>query len=146
MKLDDVEDLAWDLMDDHGIATTWSFSFDNAKRRCGQCVHSKRTITVSRYYAEQNGEKEISDTILHEIAHALVGPGNGHGPKWQAMARKIGATPNRCADASVVMPPAPWELVCTEGHSLGFRHRRYRHMNMHVCGRCRSPLVYLPTV
>lgn len=131
------------LMDEHGLHA-WSFGFDNAKRRCGQCNYTKRLITLSRYYVGMNDEREVRDTILHEIAHALTGPGHGHGPKWKSTARKIGATPNRCADASVSMPPAPWELLCTEGHSLGPRHRRYRHMDMNVCGRCRSPLVYVP--
>lgn len=142
MHLNDAEDLAFDLMADYGLST-WNFGFDNAKLRCGQCSHAKRRITLSRHYVELNDEREVRDTILHEIAHALT-PGAKHGPKWQAVARRLGATPKRCADASVSMPEARWELICTEGHSYGPRHRRYLRMNMHVCGRCRSPLVYLP--
>jgi predicted SprT family Zn-dependent metalloprotease len=120
----------------------WSFAFDNAKRRCGQCSHKRKQITLSRHYAALNGPAEVHDTILHEIAHALT-PGAGHGPKWRAMARKIGAKPQRCADASVEMPEAKYQLVCTNGHDLGPRHRRYRHMDMHVCGRCGSSLRYV---
>ena len=146
MELEAARTTARQLMDEYQLHT-WSFGFDNAKRRCGRCSYAKRLITLSRHYVELNDEREVRDTILHEIAHALTGAGVGHGPKWQATAREIGATPNRCADASVSMPRARWELVCTEGHSFGERHRRHRDITvMHVCGRCRSPLVYLPNV
>jgi predicted SprT family Zn-dependent metalloprotease len=123
----------------------WSFAFDNAKRRCGQCTFNKKRITLSRYYVELNTPAEVHETILHEIAHALVGPGHGHGPKWCAMARKVGAKPQRCADASVKMPEAKYQLMCTSGHDFGPRHRKNRNMDMHVCGRCHSPLRYVLT-
>lgn len=41
-----------------------------------------------------HGAKEVHETILHEIAHALAGPGAGHGPKWREMARRVGARDN----------------------------------------------------
>lgn len=145
MDLYEAEDLAEELMKFHGL-DKWTFGFDRAKQRCGQCQHSKHEITLSRYYAERNDRSEVQDTILHEIAHALVGSGEGHSPKWRVMARAVGAKPQRCADASVSMPKARWELVCTEGHSLGERHRRSVKLDWSVCGRCRSPLVYVPNV
>ena len=33
----------------------------------------------------------ILDTIRHEIAHALVGPGHGHSIVWQHAAKQVGA-------------------------------------------------------
>ena len=40
---------------------------------------------------------EIRDTLLHEIAHAIVGPGHGHDALWQTAARRIGCTEKRCS-------------------------------------------------
>ena len=44
--------------------------------------------------------RQVTDTILHEIAHALAGPGAGHGPAWKATASRLGATPKSCAPES----------------------------------------------
>lgn len=143
MDQDKAGDMARDLMDDHGLAL-WSFAFDNAKRRCGNCNFGKRKITLSRHYVSMNEEWEIRDTILHEIAHAIAGFEAGHGPNWKGVARRIGATPKRCADASVAMPKAPWKIVCATGHILGTRHRQSRNMTSYVCRTCRTPLRYVP--
>lgn len=35
--------------------------------------------------------KGIRDTILHEIATVIAGPEAGHGPKWKAVCRRVGA-------------------------------------------------------
>lgn len=143
MDQDKAGDMARDLMDDYGLAL-WAFAFDNAKRRCGNCNFGKRKITLSRHYVAMNEEWEIRDTILHEIAHAIAGFKAGHGPEWRKVARRIGATPQRCADASVEMPKAPWKIVCATGHVVGTRHRRNRQMAQYACGRCRTPLRYVP--
>lgn len=36
--------------------------------------------------------EEIENTILHEIAHAIVGVGHGHRLKWQEKAIELGVT------------------------------------------------------
>ena len=47
----------------------------------------------NRFLNEPSGVKE---TILHEIAHALLGPRyrvhGGHGPKFSRLARKLGCS------------------------------------------------------
>ena len=138
MRLIEAENLALTLMNDHGIGLTWSFAFDNAKRRCGLCQHHRRRITLSQHYVRLNDKAEVRDTILHEIAHALVGPGAGHGPRWQAQARRIGATPQRCA-SGVDMPEGNVEGVCgTRCTARRTRHRMppKRLLDAYQCNRC----------
>ena len=72
-RLQDVMDLAYRLLAEYGLQN-WRVSFDHARRRAGLCNFSTRTISLSRHYAREATLEHITDTILHEIAHALVGP------------------------------------------------------------------------
>lgn len=94
MELRAAERLARELMSQHGLAG-WSFAWDRARRRFGTCSVERRRITLSAYLTHLNDEAHVRDTILHEIAHALA-PGDGHGARWKAACRRIGATPERC--------------------------------------------------
>ena len=51
----------------------WSFHFDNSRKRAGCCQYGTQVISLSYEFAKYAPEEEILDTILHEIAHALVG-------------------------------------------------------------------------
>lgn len=102
MELTQVKTLALKLMEKHGVGHL-DFEFSRTKRAIGSC-HMRRNhitgvvtptkITLSRYWMPRLPDCEVVDTILHEIAHALT-PGDGHGAKWRAMCRKIGANPER---------------------------------------------------
>lgn len=72
----------------------WKFKFlkNEGLKILGVCVHSKKTIYISPYHVKENTLEQAKDTILHEIAHALT-PNCGHGKKWKAVAREIGAVP-----------------------------------------------------
>jgi predicted SprT family Zn-dependent metalloprotease len=92
------QNLALSLMQQHGItANGWRFSFDNAVRRLGSCRYGRKTITLSRRLTAVREEAEVRNTILHEIAHVLVGPSHGHDRAWQLCARSIGCTGERCS-------------------------------------------------
>ena len=80
---------ARELMQLHGLQG-WNFKFDHARRRAGQCDFTNQTISLSRHYARLANDEHIRDTILHEIAHALVGPSHGHNNIWRSMAMKLG--------------------------------------------------------
>ncbi|HEY2587403.1 MAG TPA: SprT-like domain-containing protein [Tepidisphaeraceae bacterium] len=129
-------------MAQHGLAG-WSFRFDHAKRRFGSCQHRERTITLSRPLVLLNDVAEVRDTILHEIAHALT-PGDGHGPKWRAACRRVGARPVRCYSDHTVRsparPPAPYRLGC--GRCDWWVERRRRTRTRYICRRCSGPLTY----
>ena len=80
------------LMDRHGLEE-WTLGFIAARGKLGECRPLDRRIGLSRHHAVTDSRELVTDTILHEIAHALAGPAAGHGPAWKAIARRIGATP-----------------------------------------------------
>lgn len=93
MDLISAERMVHDLMIEHGLIS-WSFEFKNSTRRLGVCWHGRSLITLAIPYVLLNNRKVIKDTILHEIAHALLPASfHGHGRAWQIKAIEIGAVP-----------------------------------------------------
>jgi predicted SprT family Zn-dependent metalloprotease len=103
MELKKARQLAEGLLVSFGLLD-WKFEFDNAKKQFGLCRHSKHIIRMSRKLVALNNEKEVSKTILHEIAHALVGAGHGHGIVWKDKVISIGGVPERCYSRKVKQP------------------------------------------
>ena len=82
------------LMDEHGLHE-WTFRFSAARGRLGECRERERLIRLSRRHAVNGDPREVRDTILHEIAHALAGARARHGPAWKAIAKRIGAAESK---------------------------------------------------
>lgn len=126
--------LAITLMNKHNLLVSgWSFKFDNAKRRFGVCSHRKMTISLSRHLVGLNDKEQVEDTILHEIAHALVGPGHGHDAVWKAKCVEIGAKPERCYnDDDVTVPTAKYKAIC-DGCGRTHKVHRLRKGRRYAC-------------
>lgn len=131
MKPQDALALLQDKIAAHGLSPLgWTGSLDSSASRFGLCRPSRKEISLSRTLVSLNSEKEVLDTILHEIAHALAvtetGENCGHDERWKAICRRIGARPERCYDASeVTTPDAPWVLVHRDtGEVLSHCQRR----------------------
>ncbi|WP_176770701.1 SprT-like domain-containing protein [Microbacterium sp. 77mftsu3.1] len=97
-KTEQARVLARELMDEHGL-TDWRIRIDNTTRRLGACDRSRKTILLSRQYITAGSAQQTRDTILHEIGHALAGPGEGHGQNWKSIVASIGGDPSRLAHA-----------------------------------------------
>ena len=143
MELNVVRMLADKLLDEHGlIEKGWRFSFDRAKRRAGSCKFSKKEITIAKAYAEQQEVMEIRNTILHEIAHALVGSQHGHSQIWRKKAREIGCDASRCHH--IVFSKPKYILTC---NNRCFEVSRYRvnqsFMQSKICSKCNSNLLII---
>ena len=132
---ENVQRLALALMHEHGL-TDWRFRFDHARQRLGACHFASREITLSNHYVTQNDLADIRNTVLHEIAHALCGPGVGHSGQWKATARRIGASTDVTHDTAS-MPEPKWLLECLNCNSIvAQRHRRVLKLETARCRKC----------
>lgn len=91
MNISDFFTNALDLMNQHGVfEKDYHLELDRSKSRLGLCNHTKKKITISKNFVEQQDWDVIKNTVLHEIAHALVGPNHGHNHVWRQQAMAIG--------------------------------------------------------
>lgn len=121
MNTTEILELGREHMDLHGLLDQgWSVVDDSrAKRRGGQCRYDKREIGLSAtHLLSQWPREEVLDVILHEIAHAKVGPGHGHGATWKRMAEQVGASPTRCYSRGLPKADHKWVGECIEGHEF----------------------------
>ncbi|RCK59733.1 SprT-like domain-containing protein [Microbacterium sorbitolivorans] len=122
---------------------SWTFAFDNAKKRAGACHFTARRITVSRYLAARFADDDIHQTLLHEVAHAIAGPTAGHGPAWKSIARDLGYVGGTTHALETATELAPWVGICPNGH-IAYRHRRpSRPSSCAKCSRTFNPALMI---
>lgn len=136
MTLQDASKLAIKLMTKHNlIKSGWKFEFDNSKSRFGACHGRYNKITLSKNLVLLNDEHHVKDTILHEIAHALVGTGHHHDSVWVNKAKEIGCVGTRCYSEEVVKPKPNYVGICPKGHQFK-RMRLNKRLLKSTCSIC----------
>ncbi len=135
MTTEELEVRARSLMDRHGL-TDWKIRFDRARRRAGCCLYAQKTLSFSVVLLPTYPLETVDDVILHEIAHALVGPHHAHGPVWKRMAARIGATPRALLAGDLPEPEAPWLGRCPNCSLTRGLFRVPRRVS--ACGACSS--------
>jgi predicted SprT family Zn-dependent metalloprotease len=115
----------------------WSFQFDHATKRAGCCNYRTRVISLAHAYARSAADEAIDDTLLHEIAHALVGKEHGHDQVWRATAVALGCAGQRCHD--VQSTPPRYIVTCDKACWVTTAERRQRGA---VCRTCHGPVRY----
>ena len=128
----DMAHTARSTMDAHGLQE-WQFRFDGGKNRFGQCNYSTKTISMSRALVEVNTPDRCMNTLLHEIAHALVGRSHGHDRVWQIKARAIGCDGKARYSSANTVTVHKWEGVCP---NCGITTKAHRRNLRGVCARC----------
>jgi predicted SprT family Zn-dependent metalloprotease len=133
------------LLKEYGLYQQgWRFGFNERRNAYGLCVFRTRRIELShRLYLLMSAEA-VEDTLLHELAHALVGSGHGHDKVWKAACLRVGARPERCSALSTSLDgpaavaahlaAAKYTLTCPTcqaGHAI---HRKPK--NNYLCSTC----------
>jgi hypothetical protein len=126
--------LAERLLTEHGLHD-WTFQYNRSKINMGLCRFGSRTIELSIHFVEGNPDELVLDTLLHEIAHALVGPGHGHDAVWKRKCLEVGARPERVS-FDVIMPPGRWQARCPGCGEIHHKHRKPKRLSGWHCIAC----------
>lgn len=125
--LTDIRIFAYGILGKNNLSH-WSFGFDRAYRRMGQCNRQNHHISLSKPIVEAllevGNHVQIVRTILHEVAHALVWENfprrfHLHGHVWKHYCAKLGIPDETAAchslgKASEILDKAhKWKLVNT---------------------------------
>jgi len=130
-------------MEWHGLtARRWKVVYDHCKARLGMCDHSKKTLRFSHYLIARGSPSSMRDTVLHEIAHSLVGRRHGHNTTWRLVALEIGCSGERCYSGECLAQPA-WVLRCSAGCWSTYRHQRVHALAARKCRQCHAPCEFV---
>ena len=143
MELKELEAIAQQEMKANGLHD-WTFGLAKTKRRLGVCKYRTKRIEIAEYHARNNPPSVVLDTLRHEIAHAIAGPAAKHGPRWKAVAIRLGATPRSCETSQqAVMEPGDWQATCSACQKTIHLYRAPRNLTGYRC-KCeaRSPLTF----
>jgi len=90
----------------------WKFSINKRlSTTLGRCIYSAKIIELSNLHIEHDTEELVCDTIKHEIAHAIVGPGHNHDIIWKNVAARLGATPKASTNKCNTLAKAKWVCI-----------------------------------
>lgn len=113
----------------------WEFGFNLNLMRGGVCRYGERRIEVSVSYCHRAPPRQVEGTILHEIAHAIVGYDEKHNGVFKDVCLRIGGDPRSCHE--VEHTPPRWMGQCGCGNRFP-RHRLSRRARTGVCPKCRG--------
>lgn len=115
-----------------------------ATRTLGRTFYRDKVIRLSKHLLEQGTEKDILDTVLHEIAHVIAGPGAKHGPAWKAVALRLGCPPQAATHDVVIEVDKRYKGTCQNGCTFGYARRpAERTLRSGYCPKHRSSISWL---
>lgn len=131
------------LKEKHGLSD-WTIKVNSNRTFLGWCKYRYKRIEISINHLNSGNRKEILNTLLHEIAHALVGPHHGHNEVWRRKAIEIGCDGNRCGR---IESEFSYQAICNGCQKKFHRHRQVRANQWKYCLACgpvNGRLVYCP--
>lgn len=135
MNPQDVISIGNQLLADYGLFEKgWTFHLNSNKRRLGVCRYNSKRIEISIFLCLFKTDKEVMDTLKHELAHAIVGYSAGHGPIWREKAIELGCSGNRCGEAFITK--GKFELTCKNCDKRFYRHKRPARSKIAWCPKC----------
>lgn len=133
MDIHKAKKLATTMLREHGLAD-WIIELRAYRSTGGVTYFDTRKIGLSRLLLPKWDEDQVRQIMLHEIAHALVGPDQNHNATWLKKAREIGYTGGRTHNLPTV--EHRWNVVCPTHGIIGKRHRRSARGHTYRCTTC----------
>ncbi len=148
MNMSEAKTLTEHLMDVHikKDRCFWNFEWMTSTRALGKCnwkpLGFGSRILLNEDFVLHAEVNEVTEVILHEIAHVLAGPMHGHDRHWSLICIAIGGHPSRLTKSEtfekVVAMNAKYVAVCGDcgdKHYAARLGRRAKAGSNH-CGPC----------
>jgi SNF2 family DNA or RNA helicase len=101
---------------DNNNLKEWGIRVSSDIQFMGLCSHRDMTIFLNAHHIDTHPDPEIIDTIKHEVAHAIAGPGHGHDATWTTIAMGLGVN-NLSACSTIGLDPRVIDAI-RSGHSV----------------------------
>lgn len=112
----------------------WTFGYNRSKTSHGYCYYGKRMITLSKHLTLLNDEKEVMNTILHEIAHAILPSTFHHNKIWKSLFIYLGGDGNVLASKDAKELVGKYVYYCVK---CGAEYHLFRKSNkLRSCSHC----------
>lgn len=130
----------------------WNWQWNNNVSRLGCCKYDMQTIFLSLPWTKKVDDDEALDTLLHELAHAIVFMRYGinairrdgyHGRLWQKVCVELGVIPNRLTRTDVKMSDLDvvpkWLVKCrTCGITTPYYRKPKYKIGRYICVPCKK--------
>ena len=113
----------------------WKFKIGDTGNNLGVCDYQRSTIVLNEFYVDHNSEKDVIDTLKHEIAHALT-PGHKHDKVWKSVALRLGCKPERCGKTKILTRPGAYGAVCPCCGTRFNKSRKPKYAQGYYCPSC----------
>lgn len=122
-----------ELLLEHNLSD-WKIKIDNRTAVLAETWHSDKVIVISKKFITVADKEQFDGTVYHEIAHALLGRGYGHGKEFIEMYTKISSNPEY-AKRGASVGTRKYILTCP---SCGYTGSHNSPNISMYCGRCHA--------
>ena len=81
------------LLIENGLGD-WKIDLNKGRKSLADTYHKDKRISFSRSFITVATKEQFVGVTLHEIAHAMLGPGYGHGKEFVELCTKISPNPD----------------------------------------------------
>lgn len=115
----------------------WEVKVSKRLRTCyAVCDHDKKEIRFSHNYVVSADESSLVETMLHEMAHASCGCGEGHNKVWKQVYIAMGG--NGSIHGKDM--PFKWSYDCVSCGNIARRSNRIKKYKECCCIKCDGKL------
>lgn len=120
------------LMQEHGLGH-WRIDLQNKRTSLADCNVAKKVIRYSKHFLKIADKDQFIGVTLHEIAHALLPVGAGHGPEFIALCESISPNSDYARAAVENVPVNKYTITCPR---CGISGRLNRKKKRTICAKC----------